>query len=93
MELLRSPVNLVDHGAQGFLHAQLMQVTLKFVGAKLKFKDNTLLINIYLFILKCFCQTHTSVLFWDYWYSCCGFLVMSPLGFKAREGSALFTFV
>ena len=30
------------------------------------------------------------VLFWGYWYPCFGFLVTSPLGFKARVGSALF---
>ena len=30
--------------------------------------------------------------FWGHWYPCFGFLVMSPLGFKARVGSALFTF-
>ena len=29
--------------------------------------------------------------FWGHWYPCFGFLVMSPLGFKARVGSALFT--
>ena len=28
--------------------------------------------------------------FWGHWYPCFGFLVMSPLGFKARVGSALF---
>ena len=27
-----------------------------------------------------------------HWYPCFGFLVTSPLGFKARVGSALFTF-
>ena len=26
------------------------------------------------------------VLFWGHWYPCFGFLVMSPLGFKARVG-------
>ena len=35
----------------------------------------------------------THVLFWGHWYPCFGFLgVMSPLGFKAKVGSALFTF-
>ena len=29
--------------------------------------------------------------FWGHWYPCFGFLVTSPLGFKARVGSALFT--
>ena len=29
--------------------------------------------------------------FGGHWYSCFGFLVTSPLGFKARVGSALFT--
>ena len=28
--------------------------------------------------------------FWGHWYPCFGFLVMSPLGFKARVSSALF---
>ena len=28
--------------------------------------------------------------FWGHWYPCFGFLVTSPLGFKARVGSALF---
>ena len=28
--------------------------------------------------------------FWGHWYPCFGFLVMSPLGFKARVASALF---
>ena len=33
--------------------------------------------------------------FWGgggHWYPCFGFLVMSPLGFKARVGSSLFAF-
>ena len=30
--------------------------------------------------------------FGAHWYPCFGFLVMSPLGFKARVGSAFFTF-
>ena len=41
-----------------------------------------------LFFLKSFWRTH--VLFWGHWYPCFGFLVTSPLGFKARVGSALF---
>ena len=28
--------------------------------------------------------------FWGHWYPCFGFLVTSPLGFKARVGSALY---
>ena len=32
------------------------------------------------------------VLFWGHWYPCFGLLVTSPLGFKARVGSALFAF-
>ena len=31
-----------------------------------------------------------TCLFWGHWYPWFGFLVMSPLGFKARVGSALF---
>ena len=41
-----------------------------------------------LLFLKSFWQTH--VLFWGHWYPCFGFLVTSPLSFKARVGSALF---
>ena len=37
---------------------------------------------------KVFWRTH--VLFGGHWYPCFGFLVTSPLGFKARVGSALF---
>ena len=40
------------------------------------------------FLKKIFWRTH--VLFWGHWYPCFGFLVTSPLGFKARVGSALF---
>ena len=36
------------------------------------------------FFLKSFWWTH--VLFWGHWYPCFGFLVTSPLGFKARVG-------
>ena len=39
---------------------------------------------------KSFWRTH--VIFWGHWYPCFGFLVTSPLEFKARVGSALFTF-
>ena len=42
-----------------------------------------------LFFFKKF-LADTHVLFWGHWYPCFGFLVMSPLGFKARVGSALF---
>ena len=41
------------------------------------------------FFFKVFWRT--DVLFWGHWYPCFGFLVTSPLGFKARVGSALFT--
>ena len=40
--------------------------------------------------LKFLADTH--FLFWGHWYPCFGFLVTSPLGFKARVGSALFAF-
>ena len=43
---------------------------------------------VFFFFKKSFWWTH--VLFWGHWYPCFGFLVMSPLGFKARVGSALF---
>ena len=36
------------------------------------------------FFFKSFWRTH--VLFWGPWYPCFGFLVTSPLGFKARVG-------
>ena len=42
----------------------------------------------FFFFLKTFWRTH--VLFWGRWYPCFGFLVTSPMGFKARVGSALF---
>ena len=45
-------------------------------------------VSISSFFLKSFWRTH--VLFWGHWYPCFGFLVTSPLGFKARVGSALF---
>ena len=45
---------------------------------------------LFLSFFKSFWRTH--VLFKGHWYSCFGFLVTSPLGFKARVGSALFTF-
>ena len=38
----------------------------------------------FLFFFKSFWRTH--VLFWGHWYPCFGFLVTSPLGFKARVG-------
>ena len=40
----------------------------------------------FFFLKKYFWQTHTHVLFWGHWYPCFGFLVTSPLGFKARVG-------
>ena len=43
------------------------------------------------FFLKFFCRTYSHVLFWGHWYLCFGFLVTSPLGFKAKVDSALFT--
>ena len=46
------------------------------------------LILVHCFFFKGFWRTH--VLFWGHWYPCFGFLVTSPLGFKARVGSALF---
>ena len=44
------------------------------------------------FFFWSFWWTHTYVLFWGHLYPCFGFLVTSPLGFKARMGSALFAF-
>ena len=41
----------------------------------------------FFFFLKSFWRTH--VLFWGHWYPCFGFLVTSPLGFKARVGFCL----
>ena len=35
-----------------------------------------------------FCWTHVHL--WGHWYPCFGLLMVSPLGFKARVGSALF---
>ena len=47
--------------------------------------------------ISCLCPSVTIldpplVLIWDHWYPCFRFLVTSPLGFKARLGSALFIF-
>ena len=43
------------------------------------------------YIFKIFLSdTFTCPTFGGHWYPCFGFLVMSPLGFKARVGSALF---
>ena len=42
------------------------------------------------FFLKVFGR-HTCP-FWGHWYPCFGFLVMFPLGFKARVDSTLFAF-
>ena len=58
-------------------------------------KENELLCNMVLFLfffvfLKKVFGGHMSF-FRDHWDPCFGFLVMSPLGFKARVGSALFT--
>ena len=39
------------------------------------------------FFKKNFCWTHVHL--WGHWYPCFGLLVTSPLGFKARVGSAL----
>ena len=35
-------------------------------------------------------QKNSHALFRGHWYPCFAFLLMSPLGFKARVGSALF---
>ena len=46
--------------------------------------------NFFFFFFKFFKKFwRTYVLFWGHWYPCFGFLVTSPLGFKARVGSAL----
>ena len=45
---------------------------------------------LYFFLFKVF-GGHTCP-FLGHWYPCFGFLVTSPLGFKARVGSALFAF-
>ena len=44
--------------------------------------------SFFCFVFKFLVDTH--VLFWGHWYPCFGFLVTSPLGLKARVGSALF---
>ena len=51
----------------------------------------TVRFEFFFFFLNFFCRTHSHVIFWGHWYPCFGFLVTSPLGFKARVGSALFT--
>ena len=45
------------------------------------------------FFFKFFWQTHTHVVFWGPLIPCFGFMVMFPLGFKARVGSTLFIFM
>ena len=58
---------------------------------QMKYDRNLTDLSLFFFIfyfLKSFWRTH--VLFWGHWYPCFGFLVTSPLGFKARVGSALF---
>ena len=42
-------------------------------------------------IFRCFWRTYTCPIL-GHWYPCFGFLVTSPLGFKAKVGSALFAF-
>ena len=44
------------------------------------------------FLKKCIRRTHAHVQFRGHWYPCFGFVVTSPLGFKAKMGFALFTF-
>ena len=42
----------------------------------------------FFFFFLNFCWTHAHL--WGHWYPCFGLLVTSPMGFKARVGSALF---
>ena len=56
----------------------------------ISFNHRILLLCFHGWLKKSFWRTH--VLFWGHWYPCFGFLVMSPLGFKVRVGSALFAF-
>ena len=39
----------------------------------------------FFFFLKFLADTHVH--FWGHWYPCFGFLVTSPLGFKAKVGT------
>ena len=57
----------------------------------LRYAKNSCLVYV-TFFLKYFWWTHTLVLFWGHWYPCFRFLVMFPLGFKARVGSTLCAF-
>ena len=41
-------------------------------------------INIYIYIFKVFLSDTFTCPIWGHWYPCFGFLVTSPLGFKAR---------
>ena len=54
---------------------------------QLNLNFHTLYLCIKFFFLKFLVDTCP---FWGHWYPCFGFLVTSPLGFKARVGSALF---
>ena len=49
--------------------------------------------NIYITFFFFFNFLADTCPFWGHWYPCFGFLVTSPLGFKARVGSALFAFL
>ena len=51
-----------------------------------KFNNTFLFYFLFFIFFKYFWRTHTHVLFWGHWYPCFGFLVTSPLGFKARAG-------
>ena len=50
------------------------------------YKEKFAAILFFFFLNFCWAHVH----FWGHWYPCFGLLLTSPLGFKARVGSALF---
>ena len=65
----------------------------QFNSIELNLNISVSLHNCFFFFLVFFFNfgRHMSF-FWGHWYPCFGFLVTSPLGLKARVGSALFAF-
>ena len=60
--------------------------------ADCKYNNKLTFLSYFSFFFKKVFGGHMS-LFWGHWYLCFGFLVASPMGFKARVGSALFAFL
>ena len=78
-----------DTGGQKFTNSTAKLILFKTIVMAI-FKHEVLFTVFFFFFFFFFCRTHSHVLFWGHWYPCFGFLVTSPLGFKARVDSALF---